>query len=127
MKRFDVEYPLCCSTSSLFRAVSTCSGLKEWFAEDVQSSDNVNFAFYWQKIPQHATVVTIKENKFIRFQWNDDVHRNYFEFKINHQELTGDISLIITDFALENEHDEAINLWNIQVGKLKRSIGCAKK
>lgn len=124
-KKMTLEYRLVCSTQSLYRAISTSSGLGEWFAEKVIIRNDI-YQFYWNKSFQSATLLHAKENTFVRFRWEDD-DIFYFEFRILHQELTGDICLYITDFADEAERDDAINLWNNQVEKLKRSIGCAKK
>ena len=48
---------------------------------------------------------------------------NYFEFRINVEELTGGLALLITDFADEDEKDDSIYLWDSQVNDLKRILG----
>lgn len=57
--------------------------------------------FFWDGTEQKALLLDFKEEKFIRFQWLDKPEGNYFEFRIDIDELTGDVSLIITDFADE--------------------------
>ena len=47
----------------------------------------------------------------------------YFEIKIQVDEITKDVSLIVTDFADEDEMDEAKLLWENQIGDLKSTIG----
>ena len=48
----------------------------------------------------------------------------YFEFLIQVDELTNDISLIITDFADDEEDKEdAVQLWDLQIDNLKKIIG----
>lgn len=126
MHKMTLEYPFGTSKSSLYKAFSTPEGLKEWFADDVKTQDNKEFAIVWNKVPSVAHLVASKENVFVRLQWGDD-KEYYFEFRIISQELTGDISLIITDFTSSDEYHESINVWNKQVEKLKRYIGCAKK
>ena len=60
----------------------------------------------------------------MRFHWCDDIEENtYFEFRIMIDELTGDLALLITDFAEEEEKIEAIDLWNSQVSTLKHCVG----
>lgn len=127
MKKVKVvlEYDFHCTPISIFRAVSTSSGLREWFAEKVDIFDT-KYIFFWNKSPQIAHVVHAKENTFIRYRWDDDPNY-YFEFRINHHEMTGDISLTITDFVDEDEYADTVDLWNLQVRKLKRSIGSLKK
>lgn len=127
MKKVKVvlEYELQCTPISIFRAVSTANGLRDWFADKVEILD-YKYTFIWDKTPQVARVIHSKENTFIRFRWDDDPNY-YFEFRILFYELSGAISLIITDFASESDYHDTVNLWNRQVDKLKSSIGCAKK
>ena len=49
---------------------------------------------------------------------------SYFEFSIQIDEMTSDVSLIITDYAEdEDEKEEQIMLWEQQIENLKRAIG----
>ena len=66
-----------------------------------------------------------KSNKFIQFKWIDDEYKeSYFEFSIQVDEMTSDVSLIITDFAEDSdEKEEQIMLWKQQFENLKRAIG----
>lgn len=60
----------------------------------------------------------------MRFRWeHDEDSKYYFELKIQEDELTGDVSLIVTDFAEEDELDEAKDLWASQLEDLKHIIG----
>ena len=61
----------------------------------------------------------------IRFKWiENNTKEDYFEFLIQIDEITSDISLIITDFAEdENDKEEQIELWNQQINNLKKVIG----
>ena len=49
---------------------------------------------------------------------------SYFEFRIEVDALTKDVSLIVTDFADNDEEaDEAKMLWENQIEDLKHTIG----
>jgi len=48
---------------------------------------------------------------------------SFFEMKIIVDEITKDVSLFITDFAEEDELDEAKMLWENQVSDLKQVLG----
>ena len=48
---------------------------------------------------------------------------SYFEFIINQDDLTNDVSLLIVDFAEEDEIEATIDLWNTQITKLKHLLG----
>ncbi len=122
--KFDLEYPLVCSPKVLFSRLSTPEGLGEWFAEKVDS-DRDMFIFNWNKTEVKAKLVAFKENKLVRFQWDEisGEDNNYFEFGINLDEMTGSVSLFITDFAEEEDIRDSIDLWNQQISDLKRLLG----
>lgn len=121
--KYSLEYPMNCSPILLFPRLSTPGGLAEWFAENV-NLEGKYLIFYWDDSSQKAEILFKRENSYIRYRWVDDCDENtYFEFRIVSDELTGDISLIITDFAEEDEKEEAIDLWNSQVSGLKHCIG----
>lgn len=124
--KITLEYQLIkCTATSIYYAVSSANGLGGWFADSVEINGD-KYDFYWNKIPHRASVIMNKKNKFIRFQWEDEPNY-YFEFTILQQELTGDTALIITDFADRMDYTDTVDLWNLQIRKLKRSIGCIKK
>jgi hypothetical protein len=62
----------------------------------------------------------------VKFQWLDDFEdggKTYFELAIKVDELTKDVALIITDFAENDEINEAKQLWLNQINDLKKVIG----
>jgi len=123
MTKYELEYTLNTSPRVLFNRLSTPDGLSEWFADNVNLRKG-KFTFIWDDTEQIADVITKKENNHIRFKWEDDEEEeSYFEFKINKDELTGDLALLITDFAEEDEKEDAIDLWNSQISELKHLIG----
>ena len=123
--KYELEYTLNCSPKVLFSRLSTPEGLSEWFADDVTVEGNI-FAFHWSKAESKALLASVKENKIVRFEWIDDEadkESNYFEFKIVVHDITGDLALIITDFAEPDEKEDAIYLWDSQINDLKRILG----
>lgn len=119
--KIQLEYVLNCSPKVLFNWLSTASGLNEWFADDVKVKGK-KFTFIWEGSEQTAEMTLLKENKLVRFSWIDD-EESYFEFRITQDELTGDVSLIIIDFAEEDEIPETKGLWDTQVADLKHILG----
>ena len=122
--KYSIEFPIHSSVNILFKRLSTPSGLAEWFADDISIKDNM-FIFHWEDSEQLAELVKKKENEFIRFRWLDnDNKEDFFEFRIEIDDMTSDVSLIVTDFA-ENKADEkeAILLWETQIENLKRALG----
>ena len=55
--------------------------------------------------------------------WEENEDGSYFEMRIIVDEITKDVSLFITDFAEEDEVDEAKMLWENQVSDLKQVLG----
>ncbi|MEE9460448.1 MAG: START-like domain-containing protein [Bacteroidales bacterium] len=107
----------------LFNRLSTPGGLAEWFADDV-NLHGVIYTFIWEKSEQQAEVIQRKDNKYIRFRWVEEEDKDsYFEFRLNQDELTGDVSLMITDFAEDDETTDAVDLWDTQIAELKHVIG----
>jgi uncharacterized protein YndB with AHSA1/START domain len=121
--KFELEYVIRTSPGILYEFITTPSGLSEWFADDVNIRDGI-FTFYWDGSQQKARLLGFKEDKYVRMQWLDKVEGTYFEFKIERDELTGDVSLIITDFADEvSDMQTSKLLWDSQIGTLLNVLG----
>ena len=122
-KKFDLEVPVQASPSFLYNYIATPSGLSEWFADNVNSRSN-KFIFIWDDYEEVAYLVKSKQDEFVRFRWEENEDSKcFFELKIQEDELTGDVSLIVTDFADEDELEEAKDLWRSQLDDLKHIIG----
>ena len=120
---FQVEFPIRSSLRVLFNQISTPSGLSEWFADNVNLNGK-KYTFFWDGDEEEAELLSKKNNKSIKFKWTNEPINTYFEFKIIVDDITQDISLIITDFAEDQEdEEEAKLLWNKQIEKLRQSIG----
>ena len=124
LTKYTLEFPINSSVNILYKRLSTPSGLSEWFADDVMIKDKI-FAFFWDGSDQKAKLLQLKMNQFIRFKWEEnDTKEDYFEFLIQVDEMTSDVSLIITDFAEDKQdQEEQTELWNKQISVLKRAIG----
>jgi uncharacterized protein YndB with AHSA1/START domain len=123
-KKIILEYTLNSSPKVLYPRLSTPGGLAEWFADNVNIHGG-QFSFFWEQTEQKAEIIQKKDNRYIRFRWvvSEKSDTNWFEFRINTDELTGDTALIITDFTDEEDKDSTIELWNSQIAKLKHVIG----
>ena len=124
-KEFVIEYDFQSSPQLLFQYLSTPSGLSEWFSDDVNYRGE-KYSFFWGETEEYARVLSKKINEKIRYQWiteEDDEEDYFFEFKIEMDEITKDVSLIITDFSDEDELEEAKLLWDSLVSDLKQVLG----
>jgi uncharacterized protein YndB with AHSA1/START domain len=119
--KIQLEYVINCSPRVLYNRLSTASGLSEWFADDVRIKGK-QFTFIWEGSSQAAEMTLHKDNKLVRFNWLEE-EDTYFEFKINRDELTNDVSLIVVDYTDEDEKEETEELWNSQISELKHILG----
>jgi uncharacterized protein YndB with AHSA1/START domain len=118
-----LEFVVKASPKMLYKFLSTPSGLSEWFADNVNSRGKI-YSFFWDDSEEVATLVSKKTDKYIRFKWDEDEEEDtYFEFRIDTDDLTNDVSLIIIDFAEEDEIEESRLLWESQVNSLLHAIG----
>lgn len=121
--KFELEIPIKASPNFLFQYISTPDALGEWFADNVNSRGKF-FTFIWDDSEETAERISQKSNEFIKFRWEEDEDKSvYFELRIQVDALTKDVSLIITDFAEEDEVEESKMFWENQVAELKHVIG----
>ena len=122
--KFEMEFPIKVSQKLLFQYISTPSGLSEWFADNVNSRGEI-FIFIWNDSEESAKLIKKINNEKIQFQWLDDDETDYyFELRIQFDEITKDVSLIVTDFAEdEDEVEESKLLWTNQISDLKKVLG----
>ncbi len=120
--KFEIEFVIQSSPQMLYQYLGTPSGLSEWFADDVNSRGEM-FTFIWDGSEEEAKLLKRKNDEFVKFSWEESEDDSYFEMKIIVDEITKDVSLFITDFAEEDEVEEAKMLWTNQVGDLKQQLG----
>ncbi len=120
--KFEIEFVIQSSPQLLYQYLSTPSGLSEWFADNVNSRGEI-FNFIWDGSEEQAKLLKKKSDEFIKFNWVENDDDSFFEMRIIVDEITKDVSLFITDFAEEDEVDEAKMLWTNQVSSLKQVLG----
>jgi uncharacterized protein YndB with AHSA1/START domain len=121
--KFTLEYEIRSSSKILYNYISQPNGLSEWFADDVKVKDQI-FTFIWDDgEEQKAKMLSFKENKMVKFHWVDDEPYTYFELEIVKDELTNDVALVITDFALSENLKDRQMIWNVQIESLLSVIG----
>ncbi|NOY48830.1 MAG: SRPBCC domain-containing protein [Chlorobi bacterium] len=124
--KFELEFPIHASPQLLFQYISTPSGLSEWFADNVNSRGEL-FTFIWDDSEEEAKLLSKKSGERVKFKWlnGDDDSSTYFEIRIQVDDITKDVSLMVTDFAEEDEIEEAKMLWENQISDLKQVLGSA--
>lgn len=124
--KFEIEFPIHASPQLLYQYISTPSGLSEWFSDNVNSRGEL-FTFIWDDSEEQAKLLTKKSGERVKFRWlnEEDDQISYFEIRIQVDAITKDVSLMVTDFADEDEVDEAKMLWENMISSLKQVLGSA--
>lgn len=123
--KYELEFPIHASPSLLYQYISTPSGLSEWFADNVNSRGEI-FTFIWDDSEEKAKIVSKRTGERVKFRWLDEDGNDsdyFFELKIEEDELTKDVSIVVIDFAEEDEVEESKLLWENQIADLKHVLG----
>ena len=123
--KYELEFQLNSSPQLLYQYISTPSGLSEWFADNVNSRGEF-FTFIWDGSEEKARLTARKSDERVKFRWIDEDNKDtdyFFELRILEDEITKDVSLMVTDFAFEEDFEEVKLLWESQISDLKHVIG----
>jgi len=121
--KYEMEFPIHASPSLLYQYISTPSGMQEWYADNVNSRGEL-FTFIWEGSEEVAKLISKKKSNHIRFQWEEDQDTDYyFEMRIEVDDITKDVSIMVTDFAEEDEVEEGKMLWENMISELKHILG----
>ena len=120
--KYELEFVIQSSPQLLYQYLSTPSGLSEWFADNVNSRGEI-FTFIWDGAEEQAKLLKKKTDEFVRFSWVENEDDSFFEMRIIVDEITKDVSLMVTDFAEEDEIEEGKMLWDNMISNLKHVLG----
>jgi uncharacterized protein YndB with AHSA1/START domain len=123
--KYELEFPIHSSPQLLYQYILTPSGLQEWFADKVNSRGEI-YTFTWDDSEEKAKLMSKKSGEKVKFKWLDEDGKEtdyYFEIRIQVDEITQDVSLIIADYSNEDELQENKLLWENLVSDLKHVIG----
>ena len=124
-RQYKLDFIIKSSPTILYNFLSTPSGLIQWFADHVDLNDKV-FSFFWDESEEKADIIDLEENNFIRFRMQEaETEEEYFEFKIDKAEVTGDTILTVTDFSEEIDMEENQRIWKTQIEVLRGRVGGA--
>jgi uncharacterized protein YndB with AHSA1/START domain len=131
MQKLTIEYPL--STGSpkiVWELISNAHGLQKWLADKVTEDDGL-LTFTWghpwtERDTKQSRVLEIEKYDHIRMMW--DYHEStpeaYWEMRIEKSDLTGELNLLITDYATDDEEAEELReLWDANLERLHRISG----
>jgi uncharacterized protein YndB with AHSA1/START domain len=123
-EKFTLEFIIRSSAKVLYDFLITPTGLSQWFADQVDNEGNTYF-FTWDSVEEQAELISTDDDDFIRFQWDYQDEDEYFEFRIEKGEITGDTILYVTDFADPSEVESQKQLWQSQIKELSKRIGAS--
>ena len=70
------------------------------------------------------TVLEKNDFKWIRLRWDDDEFADtYWELRMEKSDLTGDVILVITDFATDGDVATIEDIWESNLESLNRTTG----
>ena len=116
-QRIDIEYPLNTKSPNIvWDQISSAHGLERWFADHVEESDGI-LTFTWgepwtEQDIRKAHLVEYVKYDHIRLKWAYD-----------DDELTHLLTLLITDFADDDDTDALKILWESNLDRLHRASG----
>ena len=121
-KKFTLEYEIKSSPKILFSFLNEPNGLAQWFSDDVSYRDQ-QYTFTWDEEQSTAKLISLKENKSVKFKWLDDEPQCYLELEIVQDELTNDVALVVTDFATDDALADRKLIWDNQIQYLIGVLG----
>ena len=127
--KYEMEFVIQSSPSLLYNYLSTPSGLSEWYADNVNSRGEL-FTFIWEGSEEQAKLLSKKSDERVKFRWMEDVedeNNYYFELRIQVDEITKDVSLMITDFAEDEDEVEEIAIPKTKAGVINAALDLLKK
>ena len=128
-KKVTIEYPLAAKSPAIvWRLISSAAGLQKWMADRV-SDDGATMTFTWGELwtgqdERVSHVIDRRKFSHIRLKWDaDHGEGEYWEMRLEESELTGNLALLITDFADADEEDSLRGLWSGSLNRLHRVSG----
>jgi uncharacterized protein YndB with AHSA1/START domain len=120
LEKFTLDFHFDTTPKLLYTLISSPEGLTRWFAHTTQIEEDV-YLFKWEGNEQTVRLVQAKENEYVVFQWLEDYHKDLFlEMRIETEQLTSGVTLVISDYAEVSDVDFSKRLWISQVGQLQR-------
>ena len=131
MQKLTLEYPLSTkSTRLVWDMISNAAGLQKWLADQVvEEEDSMTFTWghpWTERDTKTSRILEKEKMDHIRMLW--DYHENtpeaYWEMRIEESDLTGMLSLLITDFAADDDEEADLRgIWDDNFERLHRVSG----
>lgn len=128
--KFNAEYEINASPKMLYPYLSTPTGLKEWFADDVNLNEDKTFAFIWDGIKSKALKSAQKTNMMVKFEFtttdSSDKDFAYLDLRLEENDLTQTSFLKVIDYSEATDLKELEALWENLIDNLRAAVGANK-
>ena len=133
MQKITIEYPLLTrSPKIVWDMISNAAGLQKWLADKVvEEAGGDMMTFTWgqpwtERDTKQSRILDMKQFNYIRMLWDyhEDTPEAYWEMRIEQSDVTGLLSLLITDFASDDEEESDLRgIWDDNLERLHRVSG----
>lgn len=123
---FKADFSINASKKMLYPYIFTASGLAQWMADDVTINEDKIFDFMWEGESHKARMVAHRLNSYVRFEFlpvDDEDDPPYIELRLEMNELTQSVFLLVSDYSDINDNEESLDLWTSLVDTLKEIVG----
>ena len=116
------------SARIIWALISTPEGLSKWIADEVEANGE-QLTFVWGNRWQaheikHARILEQVAQSYSRYIWEEDEESgNYWELRMDRNELTGDYMLSVTDVAHDGDTETVVEIWEDNMERLHRNTG----
>jgi uncharacterized protein YndB with AHSA1/START domain len=123
--KFQTEFEINASKKMLYPYIYTPSGLAQWLADDVNINEDKEYNFIWEEEDHRYRMSAHRTNSFVKFESidNHDEDPNYFEIRLEMNELTQSVFIRVVDYSDNPDDEELQDLWESMVFNLKEIVG----
>ncbi len=126
--KLEIEHPLMSTSRNIvWKLIGTAPGLACWIADRVELEGDTLTLSWGDEWRHHetrsATVLVLDRYKCIRWRWDDDPDDTYVEIRMDRIDISGGITLHITDFTPEDDKEWLYSTWQHNFDRLRMSSG----
>ena len=132
MKKLTVEYPPNTKSPNIvWGMISTAEGLQKWLADIVVAdADGETMTFTWghpwtDRDTKTSQILECDKFSHIRMKWDyqEEDPQAFWEIRLEQSELTGHLSMLITDYADPEDIEDLRGIWDENLDRLHRVSG----
>ena len=132
MQKLTIEYPLATrSPRIVWDMISNAAGMQKWLADKVVEDGHNQMTFTWgqpwtERDTKQSRILEIEKMDHIRMLWDyhEDTPEAYWEMRIVESNETGHLSLLITDYAADDDEEADLRgIWDDNLERLHRASG----